>query len=66
MDYQQALEEKVKLRTVLTNDDFERMFRSDLRSKNERLVTYLVSDEILGDLVDSIVNEEGRNHFFSA
>lgn len=63
-EYLQALQAKTSLKDLLVNDDWERHFRSGLRSKDPQLLAYLSSNEILGDMVAALVNEEGLSNGF--
>eukprot|EP01126_Amoeba_proteus_P029962 TRINITY_DN2962_c0_g5_i18.p1 TRINITY_DN2962_c0_g5~~TRINITY_DN2962_c0_g5_i18.p1 ORF type:complete len:596 (-),score=149.99 TRINITY_DN2962_c0_g5_i18:175-1962(-) len=60
MDFYNALEQKTLLRELLRNDDFERQYRIALRTKDARLVLYFRQKEVLEDMVDSLIDEEGR------
>lgn len=58
-DYTAALDSRTTLKELLLNDDWERYFRAGLRSKDAKLLEYLSSKEILGDMIEALVNEEG-------
>lgn len=59
-DYETALSERKLLKELLLNDDWERNFRAGLRTKNAQLLEYLSSKEVLGDMIEALVNEEGK------
>ncbi len=59
-DYLAALEELTLLKDLLANDDWERLFRVGLRSKDEKLLAYLSAKPVLSDMIQAIVNEEGK------
>lgn len=59
-DFTAALESKILLKELLKNDDWERLFRAGLRSKDEKLLAYLGTKEILADMIEALVNEEER------
>jgi hypothetical protein len=60
-DFTAALAKKLPLKEILKNDDWERLFRSGLRSKDEQLLTYLSANETLADMIECLVNEEERS-----
>lgn len=43
------------------DEKIDRLFRNALRIRSPQVVDYLLSDEILADLIDALVNEETRS-----
>jgi hypothetical protein len=58
-DFLLALEKKTLLMALLKNEDWEKQFRSSLRVKETNVVNYLSQDEVLADMIQALVNEEG-------
>lgn len=57
--FEQALEQKTLFKDLLKNDEHERQFRAALRNKEDKLVAYLTSEEVLSDMVRALIDEEG-------
>lgn len=58
-DFLAALEGKTLLKELLKNEDWEKQFRSSLKMKEENVIKYLVQPEVLSDMVQALINEEG-------
>lgn len=65
-DFLQALEKKTLLMVLLKNEDWEKQFRSSLRVKEPNVVNYLSQDEVLADMIQALVNEEGMRQCYVA
>jgi hypothetical protein len=59
-DFLQALQQKILLKDLLKNEEWERQFRGSLKAKEENVINYLVQEEVLSDMVQALVNEEDR------
>jgi hypothetical protein len=59
-DFLQALEGKTLLKELLKNEDWEKQFRSSLKMKDENVIKYLIQEEVLGDMIQALTNEEGE------
>jgi hypothetical protein len=56
-DFLQALQQKILLKDLLKNEEWERQFRGSLKAKEENVINYLVQEEVLSDMVQALVNE---------
>lgn len=65
-DFLAALEGKTLLKELLKNEDWEKQFRSSLKVKEENVIKYLVQPEVLSDMVQALINEEGMTQFDNA
>jgi hypothetical protein len=58
-DFLLAIEKKTLLKELLKNEDWEKQFRSSLKVKDEQVIKYLVQEEVLCDMIQALINEEG-------
>jgi len=56
------LNKHTPLSMVLSEEKWERNFRLALKQRTEYVIDYLKSSEILTDVIDGLVNEEGRTY----
>lgn len=67
-DFLLAIEKKTLLKELLKNEDWEKQFRSSLKVKDDQVIKYLVQEEVLSDMIQALINEEGTQfcaHFGS-